>query len=72
VSEKDERRARHRQAFAAARRDPFPVTVTRQPVTRCDLCHTAVSYPARPGAAAVALTAHYQQAHPDGIPVPVP
>jgi hypothetical protein len=53
---KQARRERHRRAF--------PVTVTRPAATRCDLCHIPVTYPARPGAATAALTAHYQQAHP--------
>jgi hypothetical protein len=40
----------------------FPVTVTRLPVTRCQVCHHTVAY--RPGAISEALTEHYRRAHP--------
>jgi hypothetical protein len=44
-----------------------PVTVTVQPVTRCQECRRPVTYPRLPGAAAAALTAHYAREH---APVP--
>ena len=48
----------------------FPVTVTRLPVTRCQICHRTIAY--RPGKASDALTGHYRQANPatPGLPSP--
>lgn len=43
----------------------FPVTVTRLPVTRCEICHRTVAY--RPGQASAALTKHYQLMHKDAL-----
>jgi hypothetical protein len=43
----------------------FPVTVTRLPVTRCEICGRTVAY--RPGQASAALTRHYQLAHKDAL-----
>ena len=43
----------------------FPVTVTRLPVTRCQVCHHTVAY--RPGAISEALTEHYRRAHPEAL-----
>ena len=43
----------------------FPVTVTRLPVTRCQVCHHRVAY--RPGAISEALTEHYRCAHPEAL-----
>ena len=43
----------------------FPVTVTRLPVTRCQVCHHTVAY--RPGAISEALTEHYGRAHPEAL-----
>lgn len=45
----------------AAKPKAGPVTVTRQPVTRCDLCGNPVTYEA--GKASEVLTAHYNQKH---------
>ena len=36
----------------------FPVTVTRLPVTRCEICGRTVAY--RPGQASAVLTEHYR------------
>jgi hypothetical protein len=43
----------------------FPVTVTRLPVTRCEICGRTVAY--RPGEASTALTKHYQLMHKDAL-----
>jgi hypothetical protein len=43
----------------------FPVTITRLPVTRCQVCHHTVAY--RPGAISEALTEHYRRAHPEAL-----
>jgi len=41
------------------------VTVTRLPVTRCEICGRRLAY--RPGKASTVLTEHYTRAHPDAI-----
>jgi hypothetical protein len=41
----------------------FPVTVTRLPVSRCQVCQRTI--PSRTGQASTALTEHYRQEHPD-------
>ena len=41
----------------------FPVTVTRLPVTRCQICKRTLAY--RPGQASSVLTEHYRRAHPE-------
>ena len=41
----------------------FPVTVTRLPVTRCQICDRTVAY--RPGTLTEVLTGHYRRAHPE-------
>jgi hypothetical protein len=43
----------------------FPVTVTRLPVVRCEICARTVAY--RPGQASVVLTEHYRRMHPDEL-----
>jgi hypothetical protein len=43
----------------------FPVTVTRLPVTRCEICGRTLAY--RPGQASAVLTAHYHRMHPDAL-----
>lgn len=43
----------------------FPVTVTRLPVIRCDICQQPVAY--RSGTASEALTEHYRRAHPEEL-----
>ena len=45
----------------------FPVTVTRLPVTRCQICHRTVAY--RPGSLSV-LTEHYRRVHPETLGLP--
>jgi len=46
----------------------FPVTVTRLPVTRCQICFRTLAY--RPGALSEVLTEHYRQAHPETLVPP--
>jgi hypothetical protein len=41
------------------------VTVTRLPVTRCEICGRTLAY--RPGQASVVLTEHYHRKHPEAI-----
>jgi len=41
----------------------FPVTVTRLPVIRCQVCQRAV--PCRSGQASAVLTEHYRREHPE-------
>ena len=48
----------------------FPVTVTRLPVMRCEICRRTVAY--RPGQASAVLTGHYLRAHPEALDVPAP
>ena len=43
----------------------FPVTVTKLPVTRCQICRRTVSY--RPGNLTEVLTEHYRRAHPEAL-----
>jgi hypothetical protein len=43
----------------------FPVTVTKLPVTRCEVCQRTVAY--RPGEASEALTKHYKLMHKDAL-----
>jgi hypothetical protein len=43
----------------------FPVTVTRLPVTRCQICQRTLAY--RPGEASSVLTQHYRRAHPEEL-----
>ncbi len=41
----------------------FPVTVTRLPMIRCDVCQRGV--PCRSGDASAVLTEHYRLEHPE-------
>jgi hypothetical protein len=43
----------------------FPVTVTRLPVTRCQICKRTLAY--RPGEASIVLTEHYRRMHPEAL-----
>ena len=43
----------------------FPVTVSRLPVTRCEICGRTLAY--RPGKASDVLTAHYNRMHPEAL-----
>jgi hypothetical protein len=51
---------------SASRR--FPVTVTRLPIIRCQVCQRAV--PCRDGQASAAMTEHYRRQHPDLLDAP--
>ena len=46
----------------------FPVTVTRLPVTRCQICRRTVAY--RPGSLSEVLTEHYRRVHPEALGLP--
>jgi hypothetical protein len=46
----------------------FPVTVTRLPVTRCQVCRRTVAY--RPGSLSEVLTEHYRRVHPEALGLP--
>jgi len=41
----------------------FPVTVSRLPVSRCQVCQRTIA--SRTGQASAALTEHYRREHPD-------
>ena len=41
----------------------FPVTVTRLPVVRCQICQRTLA--AKPGQANTVLTEHYRREHPE-------
>jgi hypothetical protein len=43
----------------------FPVTVSRLPVTRCQICQRTIAY--RPGEASSVLTEHYRRSHPEAL-----
>ena len=43
----------------------FPVTVTRLPVLRCQICQRTIAH--RPGQASVVLTEHYRRVHPESL-----
>jgi hypothetical protein len=43
----------------------FPVTVTKLPVTRCEVCGRTLAH--RPGQASAVLTEHYHRMHPDAL-----
>jgi hypothetical protein len=43
----------------------FPVTVSRLPVTRCQICKRTLAY--RPGEASNVLTEHYRRMHPEAL-----
>jgi hypothetical protein len=43
----------------------FPVTVTRLPLTRCEVCGRTLAY--QPGQASAVLTKHYLRAHPEAL-----
>lgn len=40
----------------------FPVTVTRLPVIRCQVCQRTIAH--QPGEASTVLTEHYRREHP--------
>jgi len=41
------------------------VTVTRLPVTRCQICQRTIAY--RPGEASAVLTEHYRRQDPEAL-----
>ncbi len=41
------------------------MTVTRLPVTRCEICQRTLAY--RPGEASAVLTEHYRRMHPEAL-----
>lgn len=41
------------------------MTVTRLPVTRCQICKRTLAY--RPGEASAVLTEHYRRVHPEAL-----
>jgi hypothetical protein len=43
----------------------FPVTVTRLPLTRCEICGRTLAY--QPGQASAVLTKHYLRMHPEAL-----
>jgi hypothetical protein len=51
--------------MSTSRSRRFPVTVTRLPLTRCQICHRTVAY--RPGSLTEVLTEHYRRAHPEAL-----
>jgi hypothetical protein len=56
------------EAMTTLSRSRFPVTVTRLPVTCCQICHRTLAYP--PGGLSEALTEHYRRAHPEALGLP--
>jgi hypothetical protein len=46
----------------------FPVTVTRLPVIRCQVCQRTIA--CRSGQASAVLTEHYRREHPDVLGAP--
>ena len=46
----------------------FTVTVTRLPVTRCQIGHRTVA--CRPGEVSEVLTEHHRRAHPEALGLP--
>lgn len=51
---------------ARPRKKAFPVTVTHLPLVRCAVCGRTVAHRPGEGEASAVLTAHYEQAHPQG------
>jgi hypothetical protein len=49
--------------MSKSNRTRFPVTVTRLPVSRCQICQRTIA--ARTGQASAALTEHYRREHPE-------
>ena len=56
------------EVMSNSRSRRFPVTVTRLPVTRCQICHRTVAY--GPGNLSEVLTEHYRRTHPDVLAIP--
>ena len=51
--------------MSKSNRTRFPVTVTRLPVVRCQICQRTVAY--RLGTLTEVLTEHYRRAHPEAL-----
>jgi len=49
--------------MSKSNRTRFPVTVTRLPVSRCQICQRTIA--SRTGQASAALTEHYRREHPE-------
>ncbi|MGA3153020.1 MAG: hypothetical protein ACLPN6_24680 [Streptosporangiaceae bacterium] len=49
--------------MSTSRSTRFPVTVTRLPVVRCQVCQRTIAF--RSGEASAVLTEHYRREHPD-------
>jgi hypothetical protein len=49
--------------MSTSRSTRFPVTVTRLPVVRCQVCQRTIA--CRSGEASAVLTEHYRREHPD-------
>jgi hypothetical protein len=56
------------EVMSSSRSRRFPVTVTKLPVTRCQICRRTVAY--RPGSLSEVLTEHYRRAHPEALGLP--
>jgi hypothetical protein len=53
------------EAMSRSDSSRFPVTVTRLPLTRCEVCGRTLAY--RPGQASAVLTQHYNRMHPETL-----
>ena len=53
------------QAMSSPDSSRFPVTVTRLPLTRCEICGRTLAY--QPGQASAVLTKHYLRMHPEAL-----
>jgi hypothetical protein len=49
--------------MSKSNRTRFPVTITRLPVSRCQICQRTIA--TRTGQASAALTEHYRREHPE-------
>jgi hypothetical protein len=54
--------------MSTSRSRRIPVTVTRLPVTRCQICDRTLAY--RSGNISEVLTEHYRRAHPEALGIP--
>jgi hypothetical protein len=53
------------ESMSRADSSRFPVTVTRLPLTRCEICGRTLAY--QPGQASAVLTKHYLRMHPEAL-----
>jgi hypothetical protein len=51
--------------MSSSRSRRFPVTVTRLPVIRCQICRRTIA--CKPGQASAVLTEHYRREHPAAL-----